>query len=123
MSKNYVTRMDPARLMNESIKATYSKDEDGADRRRHHRVKGTGSLTSNLGTVLDISASGLRVLGKTAAEGQGRVELTASGQSIVIPARVVWSHKVGFRKYVMGLEFIDLDEKQANKVREMATAA
>ena len=123
MAKHYINRMDAVRLINEGIKATYAKDEEGADRRRHRRVKGTGAVTSTLGTILDISAGGMRVVGKKEAEGQGRVELVSATDRVVVRARVVWCHKVGFRKYVMGLEFIDLNEEQVHKMREMATTA
>jgi hypothetical protein len=109
--------------MNAAIKATYSKDEKPSDRRRHRRVKSTGSVTCNLGRVLDISGGGLRVLSKKKADGQGRVELTSTTQRVIVPARVVWCHKVGFRKYAMGLEFMNLNPELARQLAELAIAA
>ena len=123
MSKGWVSRQDASRLINAAIKATYSKDEKPSDRRRHRRVKATGSVICNLGRVLDISGGGLRVLGKTKAEGQGRVELTSTTHRVIVPARVVWCHKVGFRKYVMGLEFMNLTPEMTRQVTEIAIAA
>jgi hypothetical protein len=123
MHQGWVSRQDASRLINAAIKATYSKDEKPSDRRRHRRVKATGSVTCNLGRVLDISGGGLRVLGKTKTDGQGRVELISTTRRVIVPARVVWCHKVGFRKYIMGLEFVNLTPEQAQQVAEIAIGA
>ena len=123
MNRGWVSRQDTSRLINEAIKASYSKDEEHSDRRRHRRVKATGSVTCNLGRVLDISGGGLRVLSKTKTDGQGHVELTSTTHRVIVPARVVWCHKVGFRKYVMGLEFMNLTPELTQQVTEIATAA
>ncbi len=123
MNKSCDSRMDAPRLINDGIKATYTADgKEDSRRRRHHRVKGRGAVNSNLGRVLDLSGGGLRVLGKKKADGQGRVELISAIDSVVFPARVVWCHKVGFRKYVIGLEFIDLTTEQIQQVSQFATA-
>ncbi|MHC4220264.1 MAG: PilZ domain-containing protein [Planctomycetota bacterium] len=121
--KGWVSRQDASKLINGAIKATFSKDDAPSDRRRHRRIKATGAVTCNLGRVLDISGGGLRVLSKTKTEGQGRVELTSVNLRVAIPARVVWCHKVGFRKYVMGLEFMNLTPELMQRVTEIATAA
>jgi hypothetical protein len=123
MNKGWVSRQDASRLMNQAIKATYSKDEKPSDRRRHRRIKATGSVTCNLGTVLDISGGGLRVLSKSKADGEGRVELTSTTLRVIVPARVVWCHKVGFRKYVMGLEFTSLTPELTRQLSEIGTGA
>jgi hypothetical protein len=123
MNKGWVSRQDASRLISGAIKATFSKDEAPSDRRRFRRVKATGAVSCNLGRVLDISIGGLRVLSKTKTDGQGRVELSSVNLRVVVPARVVWCHKVGFRKFVMGLEFLDLDSELIQKVTEIATAA
>jgi hypothetical protein len=104
MRKGWVSRQDVTRLIDRGIKATFAQGEGVSDRRHQGRVKSTGSVTSNLGNVLDISSGGLRVLSKTKVEGEGRVELISTTDRVIVPARVVWCHKVGFRKYVMGLQ-------------------
>ena len=115
--------MDAPRLINDGIKATYTADgKEDSSRRRYHRVKGRGAVNSNLGRVLDLSGGGLRVLSKKKAGGRGRVELISAIDSVVFPVRVVWCHKVGFRKYIMGLEFIDLTTEQIQQVSQFATA-
>ncbi|MHC4067580.1 MAG: hypothetical protein ACYSUI_24180, partial [Planctomycetota bacterium] len=53
MNHGWVSRQDASQLINASIKATFSNDEqDPAERRRHRRVNTTGSVTCNLGRVL-----------------------------------------------------------------------
>ncbi len=123
MRKGWVSQRDATRLINREIKAAFAQEEGDSDRRRRGRVKCTGSVTSNLGNVLDISSSGLRVLSKTKVEGKGRVELISPTKRVIVTARVVWCHKVAFRKYVMGLEFIDLTPELTRTLTEIATAA
>ena len=122
MRTGWVSQQDAARVIDRRIKATFAREEGDADRRRRGRVKSMGLVTSNLGNVLDISSGGLRVLNKTKMEGEGRVELISPTDRVIVPARVVWCHKVGFRKYIMGLEFIDLTTEQIQQVSQFATA-
>ncbi len=123
MRKGWVNQQDATRLIDRRIMATFAQDEGDSDRRRRGRVKSTGSVTSNLGSVLDISSGGLRVLSKTKVEGEGRVELISPTERVIVPARVAWCHKVAFRKYVMGLEFIDLTPELTRTLTEIGTAA
>ena len=123
MRKGWVSQQDATRLIDSGIKATFAQEEGDSDRRRRGRVKCAGSVTSNLGSVLDISSGGLRVLSKTKVEGEGRVELISPTDRVILPARVVWCHKVAFRKYVMGLEFINLSPELTQKLTEIGTAA
>ena len=122
MRKGWVSQQDAAWLVDRGLKAIFAQEGD-SDRRRRGRVKSTGSVTSNLGSVLDISSGGLRVLSKTKVEGEGRVELISTTDRLIVRARVVWCHKVAFRKYVMGLEFINLTPELTQKLTEIGTAA
>jgi hypothetical protein len=123
MRTGWVSQQDATRLTGRGIKATFAQEEGAFDRRHRGRVKSMGSVTSNLGNVLDISGGGLRVLSKTQMEGEGRVELISTTDRVIVPARVVWCHKVGFRKYVMGLQFINLTPELTQKLTEIGTAA
>ena len=123
MRKGWVSQQDATRLIDRGIKATFAQEEGDSDRRRRGRFKSLGPLTSNLGNVLDISGGGLRVLSKTKVEGGGRVELILPTDRVIVPARVAWCHKVAFRKYVVGLEFINLTPELTQKLTEIGTAA
>ncbi len=122
MRKGWVSQQDASRLIDRGIKATFAQEEADSDRRRRGRVKSMGSVTSNLGNVLDIYSGGLRVLSRTKVEGEGRVELILPTDRVIVPARVAWCHKVAFRKYVVGLEFINLTPELTQMVTEIATA-
>ena len=78
--------------------------------RRHGRVRCL-MVESSLGTVLDISASGLRVgSGMTRYKPDSVVTLevhTHDGR-FDVQARVSWSKSTGFLSSEMGLEFIQL---------------
>ncbi len=123
MLRGWISQRDATRLINREIKAAFAQEEGDSNRRRRGRVKSTGSVTSNLGSVLDISSGGLRVLSKTKVEGEGRVELILPTDRVIVPARVAWCHKVAFRKYVVGLEFINLTPELTQKLAEIGTAA
>ncbi len=75
MFNRSVAQQDVTRLIDRGIKATFAQKKEDSDRRRRGRVNSTGSVTSNLGSVLNISGGGLRVLSKTKVEGEGRVDV------------------------------------------------
>ena len=87
------------------------------ERRRDVRLK-QQTLHSSLGPVVDLSRSGLRVRSTRRLRGILSVVLfNRNGPHLTIRARVVWSKRLGFRKHVAGLEFID---PPPNMLRELA---
>lgn len=115
--------MDEPAANAESEAGAAPQQVGGAERRQFHRVENCDAIGCNLGTILDLSSGGLRLLCKAKPDDVTRVELTSGDDSVVLPARVVWCHKVGMRKYVMGLEFGDLDAEQTLLLMDIATAA
>jgi hypothetical protein len=88
-----------------------------SERRRHVRIK-QRSLHSNFGPVIDLSRSGMRVRSTRRLRGKLDVVLfNRNGPDLQVQARVVWSRRIGFRKHVAGLEFLD---PPPNTVRELA---
>jgi len=81
----------------------------GADDRRIHRRFAQSSLECSLGPVLDLSASGMRVIAKKPWAGEIKVRISATGFDVTVGATVMWSRRLGFRAYEMGLTFTDLD--------------
>lgn len=120
--RGWVSRQDASRLIEESIKASRLEDDPGGNR-RWRRVQVKGGVACSMGRVLDISRGGLRVLSKKKASGEGLIEVASAKHHAVVTARVVWCHKVAFRKYVLGLEFVNLTREQTRAVSEIAAAA
>ena len=91
------------------------------ERRRDVRLR-QESLQSNLGPVIDLSRSGVRV--RCRRRLRGTVDLTLfsrTGPHLEVKARVVWSKRLGFRKHVAGLEFIDPSPTFAREVGDLST--
>jgi hypothetical protein len=87
------------------------------ERRRDVRLK-QESLHSSLGPVVDLSRSGMRVRSTRRLRGHLSVTLfNRNGPHLHVRARVVWTKRLGFRKHVAGLEFID---PPPNMLRELA---
>src|SRR5262245_6752646 len=72
----------------------------------------------DLGEILDLSASGMRVRSrkKIAAEVGARISAIIEGMDgpFDVSGGVVWKKKVGLFKWEMGIEFVDLTP-EANK--------
>ena len=92
-----------------------------ADRRRHARLR-QQSLLSNVGPVIDLSRTGLRIM--TSRRRRGVVDLVLfdlSGRRLNLRARVVWSKRLAFRKHMLGLEFEDADEELTRDLARLGT--
>ena len=102
--------------------------EHGGDdnRRRHGRLKTEGTLSS-LGEVVDISASGMRVVRKgtmPVAEGEMfRIELQIDKQVLPVDVQVRRIRKLGRRKMEFGLEFINLSDENRMNITRLARIA
>ncbi|MFG0251253.1 MAG: PilZ domain-containing protein [Phycisphaerales bacterium JB038] len=98
---------------------------DHSSRRRFGRMR-IEHLPCSLGTVLDLSAGGLRVLtNKLSAKKLGEmvpVELNGTHRSGTFQAEVTWSERVGFRRHVVGLRFLDLTDEQRATIAAIARA-
>ncbi len=93
-----------------------------SNRRRTGRLK-TDCVTCDAGEVIDLSASGARVLAKRAwREGEvRRVEVEGPNISVRVPARCVWTRKEG-KKNLIGLAFEQLGEDQHLALMALARA-
>lgn len=78
--------------------------------RRNHRRHAQGQLNSSIGPVLDLSTSGLRVIAKKPWLGEITIRLQAPGIDVNVPVTVMWSRKLGFRAYEMGLTFTNVED-------------
>ncbi|MHC4306158.1 MAG: ATP-binding protein [Planctomycetota bacterium] len=80
----------------------YRKPAD--DRRAHGRLP-QELLQCNLGPVLDLSMGGMRVQCSKAPKGRVEVELMDTEGPVKIRAEVMWTRRLRFRKYEVGLYF------------------
>lgn len=92
------------------------------EHRRHGRVVCQG-VESNVGDVLDISASGMRVVTKFKLPEKGEVFVvtveTMQGP-LAILSRVRWSRRKGLFAREVGLEFFDVGPRTRTVLAELA---
>lgn len=94
--------------------------------RRHGRVK-CQHIGCTLGTVADLSASGLRIRGP----GKPRVHVgdcfTMTIQTLqgpmLVPVQVAWAKRLGWRKHEIGLTFREVSPALARALAELAGAS
>ena len=91
-------------------------DSRPENNRRHGRlvVQETGC---SIGTIEDISCSGARILTKfkvKVSEKTIGLRIETLDGPTTLPCRVVWSKRVGFRKWSIGVQFtaMTLDQRQ-----------
>jgi len=96
------------------------------ERRRHGRLKTEGTQSS-LGQVVDISASGMKVVRKGAlpvAEGESfRIDLEVEKEILSLDVTVRRVRKLGRRKFELGLEFVNLEDETRSKLCRLARIA
>lgn len=87
--------------------------EDAANKRRHGRLRCDG-LRSSFGTILDVSASGVRL--KCGRRGPTPGEtidlyLVGSERCVKFSAKCVWCKRTGLFNQEIGLEYIGMTEE------------
>lgn len=128
-----VTRVKPVawpvdsegmKIWRTSMSATSQGVQD--NRRRHGRLKTEGT-ESSLGSVVDMSASGMRVHRRGAlpvAEGEKfRVDVQIDKEIMSIDVIVRRVRKLGRRKFEFGLEFIHLSDEDRIRLGRLARIA
>lgn len=105
ISGRWWRRVIPART------GIYVGASEGENRRRHGRVRVQG-VSSNIGDVIELSASGMSVQRRwkaPVAPGEVvSVRLASSYGCLVLPARGVWTDKQGLLMHRSGLLFLDV---------------
>ena len=79
------------------------------ERRKAGRIKG-GKVSCNWGSVIDISGGGMRVRSLRRLRGCLEVVIWTHHRRVTVRAEAVWCIRVGFRKYDVGLQFLDVTE-------------
>ncbi len=71
------------------------------------------ALTCNLGTVLDISAGGIRLCSRRRLRGSVLMQLHQDGTDLCVGGRVIRRHRLGMRRHEVGIQFVALGAEQA----------
>jgi len=96
-------------------------EDKGAERRRSGRFR-AGPVASNLGHVVDISATGIHVITRQALDKDLTIFLRGPGVELALRAHVVRCQKLGRRKYDVGLEFIDVTAEDRRGLQALSMA-
>lgn len=100
--------------MARGVRAGAARLKPLSDRRRFGRFKGN-RLGCNLGKVMDLSGGGMRIRCSNRLSSQMPVKLWTPKREVSLQAKVAWVRRIGFRKYEIGLQFLDLTaEMQQN---------
>ncbi len=90
------------------------------DDRRAHRRLPQELLQSSLGPVLDLSMIGMRVQSSQRLRGEVDLELLDLEEPINLRAEVVWIRRLGFRKFQIGLNFLNVRPEAARQLTRVS---
>jgi c-di-GMP-binding flagellar brake protein YcgR len=91
------------------------------ERRSAGRVRMSADIQCNLGIVVDLSATGMRVYSRSSHSGILKAVVIAPNIGVEITAQVVWRRRHGFRKHSLGLRFLDVDPNIAAVLTRIAS--
>lgn len=90
-------------------------------RRKAGRIR-LEAVTTSRGDAIDISVAGIGIHSNKAIEVDTLLDLRIEGwgESVSVHARVARCEKAGFRKYEIGLEFIDVEDADRQVLNRIA---
>jgi anti-sigma B factor antagonist len=74
------------------------------------------SLTCDRGEIVDISAGGMKIRSRRRLRRRVKLRLRSDTIELPLVARVAWSRRLGFRRYEIGLSFVDLTTHDAREL-------
>lgn len=103
-----------------------TSDAKPENHRRHGRVK-CQHIACTLGTVVDLSASGLRVKGSGRPKVQTGDRFTMTIQTLegpmLAPVQVAWSRKLAWRRHEIGVTFLEIGPALSRALTALARAS
>ena len=102
-------------------KALRQSADSAANRREAGRVLVNGDVRCNLGQVVDLSATGMRLQSTRRLANVLMVEISTRSVALQLPAEVVWCTRIGFRRHLAGLRFLEVDERIATAMMQIAS--
>jgi hypothetical protein len=120
-------RVDTAFTMDGSNHALWTaSDAKPENKRRHGRVK-CQHIGCTLGTVVDLSASGLRIKGpgkpKVVAGDRFTMTIQTLEGPMLAPVAVAWTRKLAWRKHEIGVTFLDVGPALSKALTALARAS
>ncbi len=89
------------------------------ERRKSGRLSGE-TVACNLGSIINLSAGGLRLLSRRRLNGNLSVELWDAHRGLRLRGKVAWCRRIGFRKHEVGVEFLNISPDIAGKLAAIA---
>lgn len=89
---------------------------NGRDPRRAHNRLRVELVDSNLGPILDLSRGGARIFTRKPRTGRIALTLTTHDDTLTVDADAIWSRKLGWRRYELGVQFVDLSPDDAERL-------
>ncbi len=108
---------DPA--ANPDAALHYGPTEDHEDHRRAGRLEQDG-VRCDLGKVIDLSATGMRIESRRGHQGVIVTRLTGDGCCIAVAGEVVWSRKISLFKHLLGIRFCEMEPEVTQHIVRMA---
>ena len=101
----------------------YSMDTDNRPigKRRTGRRR-QECLLSSCEPIIDISRGGAKILVTLSYKGERMIKMISNAGFIDIRVRFAWFQRIGFRRVLIGVEFLDLDAESAAFLAHIATA-
>jgi len=88
-------------------------------RRRFGRLP-LETLQCNLGTIIDLSAGGMRVICRRVPKLMTSVQIEGYPMPQPLQARVTWTRRVGLFRHEVGLQFVDVAPQLASILAKIA---
>ena len=98
----------------------------GINRQRHRTERRESgrfneeTVACNLGSVMNLSAGGLRLLSHRRLNGILSLELWDTHRGLRLCGKVAWCRRIGFRKHEIGVEFLNVTPEIAGDLATIA---
>jgi len=85
----------------------------------------TEQLETDVGRVVNLSASGMRVVTRHSLKGRigESIEVSLGETGAIVKGQIVWARRTGFRKHVAGIRFIELADADRSRLTRLAQNA
>ncbi len=89
------------------------------ERRKSGRLN-QETVACNLGSVINLSGGGLRLLSRRRLNGILNVELWDTHRGLRLRGKVAWCRRIGFRKHEVGVKFLNITPDIASDLSAIA---